>query len=357
LATSFRSTYAYDNVLYLVIGEIIEAVSGETWENFVTNHILEKIGMKNSNAYFSYVNRKENSAVPHAKINGIIKQVRALDSDNINPAGGINSCASDMAKWLLCQLDSGRTVEGSKIFSPNVTRQLWCIVTPRPVADFPKELDYAKQNFSGYALGFGVIDYRGRKIIRHYGGVPGSVSEVSMIPELKLGVVVLTNQESFDACDALTDYFFDHFLGVQPENYIEACKHYAEHTDSINSATESKLMKTRNFISHPSLPLKNYANCYEDKWYGEINIELKEDKLEISFLKTEDLIGYLEHYQYDTFIVKWKNPEIRADAFITFSLNPDGTIERATMKAVSLRTDPSFDFQDLLLKPKIINGH
>ncbi|MEW5843114.1 MAG: serine hydrolase, partial [Bacteroidota bacterium] len=351
LKTSFRSAYAYDNVLYLVAGAVIEAVSNEPWEDFITNHILSKIGMKNSNAYLSSITKEENVALPHAKINGALKKINPYDADNINPAGGINSCAADMAKLLLCQLDSGKIANSSKLFLPNTTKELWQIITPIPLVESPKELSYRKGNFLGYALGFSVRDYRGKKLIIHYGGLPGYISEVSMIPEIKLGVAVLTNQETY-ACDAVTDYILDYFLNAQQVDYINAYKSYVARIDSENNNDVLESSLKRNNESHPSLALEKYEGVYSDAWYGDIEIKLKAGRLVIYFSCTPLLTGVLEHFQYDTFIVRWTDPELRADAYITFALNPDGNIDQVKMKAVSPATDFSYDFHDLLLKPK-----
>ncbi|HLF13682.1 MAG TPA: DUF3471 domain-containing protein, partial [Bacteroidota bacterium] len=101
----------------------------------------------------------------------------------------------------------------------------------------------------------------------------------------------------------------------------------------------------------PSLPLERYAGIYGDPWYGEVAIAMEKGKAVIRFAATPSLVGDLEHWQYDTFIARWRDRELRADAYVTFSLTPEGSIDRATMKAVSPATDFSFDFQDLLLKP------
>jgi CubicO group peptidase (beta-lactamase class C family) len=351
LVTSFRSAYAYDNVLYLIAGEVIEAVSGQTWEDFVAQRILAGVGMTNSNVRHSDAMGKGNIAAPHGKINGNVRPVNPFDSDNTNPAGGINSCADDMAKWLMCQLDSGRVADRSTLFSPSTTRELWSEVTPIPIGDPPPELAQLKANFNGYALGFALRDYHGKKLVTHTGGLPGYVSKVSMIPELKLGIAVLTNQEADAAFAAISYFLLDHFLGAPIVDWIKAYKTFLARIDSLNTETEQKAMSTRNINSHPSLALEKYAGTYTDAWYGDVVIEFKNGKLEIRLAHTPSLIGSLEHYQYDTFIARWNDPELRADAYVSFALNPDGSIDRAKMKAVLPATDFSFDFQDLVLKP------
>ena len=117
------------------------------------------------------------------------------------------------------------------------------------------------------------------------------------------------------------------------------------------AAADLKTATTRNAASRPSLPLASYAGTFRDAWYGDIGIALEGDKLVIRFTKTPSLVGDLEYWQYDTFVARWRDRELRADAFVTFALNPDGSIDQAKMRAVSPSTDFSFDFQDLLLKP------
>ncbi len=351
LATSFRSAYAYDNVLYLIAGEVIETITGQTWEDFVASRILAKVGMTGSNVRHSEAGGGANVATPHAPIDGKVRPVAPFASDNTNPAGGINSSAEDMAKWMIVQLDSGRIAGGGRLFSPRTTRQLWAIVTPIPIGDPPPELAALRANFNGYALGFGVRDYRGKKVVSHTGGLPGYVSKVAMIPELKLGVAVLTNQESGAAFESITYRILDHYLGAPMYDWVAAYKKVRARVDSMTAAAEKRAVAGRDSLSRPSLPLSKYAGTYTDAWYGEVVITHDNGKLAIHFAPTPSLVGDLEHYQYDTFIARWHDRELRADAYVTFALNPDGSIDQVKMKAVSPATDFSFDFHDLLLKP------
>jgi len=351
LVKSFRSAYAYDNVLYLIAGEVIEAVSGETWEQFVASHILSKVGMTDSNVRHSDAAGGGNVAATHAEIDGKVRPISPFTSDNTNPAGGVNASARDIAKWMIVQLDSGRVADGTRLFSPRTTVQLWSIVTPTPSGNPPPELAALRANFNGYALGFGVRDYRGYKLVQHTGGLPGYVSKVAMIPELKLGVAVLTNQESGEAFESITYYVLDHFLGVSRTNWLGAFKTLHARIDSMTARMEKEIAAKRDSTSRPPLPLASYAGTYNDPWYGDVTISLESGNLVIRFDHTPSLVGDLEHWQYDTFVARWRDRELRADAFVTFALNPDGSIDQAKMKAVSPATDFSFDFQDLLLKP------
>ena len=352
-ATSFRSAYAYDNVLYLVAGQLIEAVSGQSWEDFVAGRILKKAGMTGSNVLHSAAVSGGNVAATHAKIDGAVKPIAPFLSDNTNPAGGINSSAEDMAKWMQVLLAGGALQDGSRLFSEGTVRQLTTIVTPlTPGLTTAPELAPLRHGFSGYALGLNVRDYRGTRMWHHGGGLPGYLSRVVMLPDAKVGVTVLTNAESGAVLDAVANHVMDHYLGAPAHDWIEAYRIVMTRSEAMMAEREKRTAAARDATSRPSLTLERYAGTYEDGWYGDIGITMEQGKLVMRFSRTPSLVGDLEHWQYDTFVVRWRDRELRADAFVTFALNPDGSIDQAKMRAVSPTTDFSFNFHDLLLKPK-----
>jgi len=351
LSTSFRSTYAYDNVLYLAAGELIEAVSGQNWHDFVKTRIIDKLGMRETGVRHSDIERLPNAASAHARVGGVIRPVNPFVSENSDAAGGIVTNARDIAKWLIVQLDSGRTATGTRLFKPSTTRELWAVVTPLAVGPPPPELTALRSNFAGYGLGFSLRDYRGYKLVSHTGGLSGFVSRIAMIPELRLGVAVFTNQESEDAFMALSCRILDHYIGAGDTDWISGFAQVRARTDSLRAARERQTVLKRDSLSRPSLPLDKYAAVYEDAWYGAVSIAKEAEGLVMRFSHSPGMVGDLQHWQYDTFVVRWRDRELRADAFVTFTLTAEGTIDRANMKAVSPSTDFSFDFQDLLLKP------
>src|SRR6478672_13674668 len=349
-ATSFRSAYAYDNVLYQVAGELIESVTGQTWEQFVSTRVLPKVGMTESNVSHADMSGPD-VATPHAEVDGVVRPIAPFTGESTNPAGGINSTADDMAKWMIVQLDSGRLADGSRLYPAATTRQLWRVVTPLVASPPPAELAWTAANFRGYALGVNVTEYQGRKVLTHTGGLPGYVSEVTMIPELRLGVAVLTNQESGSAFHSITMRALDGFLGVPAHDYPAIYAKMDQAALAQARRTESESAAKRDSASGPSLPRAAYAGSYSDPWYGDIAIAQEKGNLVIRFSHTPSLVGDMVHWQHDTFIARWRDRELRADAYVTFALNPDGTIDHATMQAVSPLTDFSFDFQDLFLTP------
>jgi hypothetical protein len=240
---------------------------------------------------------------------------------------------------------------GSRIFSRRTTAELWTPVTPQPLSDPPTELAPLRAHFRFYALGFELRDYRGRFVVTHTGGLPGYVSRVVLVPEIKLGVAVLTNQESGAAFNAAVFSVIDHYLGTTDTDWVSAYETVLARSEAALAAADSSISASRDAKSGPSLRPQDYAGTYRDAWYGDVRIEADGPALTIRFLPTPSLVGTLEHWQYDTFIARWWDRELRADAFVTFVLDPRGKIDRVKMSAVSPATDFSFDFQDLLLEP------
>lgn len=350
-ASSFRGAYAYDNVLYTVAGEVIKAVSGRVWEDFVAERILKKVGMTGSNVRHSAAAEGGNVAAPHARVEGAVRPVAPFTSDNTNPAGGINAGAEDMAKWMLVRLARGKLADGTALYSERTAREIETPVTITPNSPPPVELAALKSNFAAYALGVGVRDYRGQRVLTHTGGLPGYVSQVTLLPERRLGIAVLTNAESTEAFAALTWQIIDHDLGAPATDWTAAYLKIRTRGEAETAAALGRSTTARDASSKPSLSLDKYAGTYTDAWYGDVALTEEGGHLVMRFSRTAALTGDLEHWQHDTFIVRWRDRELRADAYVTFALNPDGSIERARMEAVSPETDFSFDFQDLDLRP------
>jgi len=350
-ATSFRSAYAYDNVLYLVAGQLIERVSGQSWSDFITNRIMRPVGMKEANSTHAAAGEPGgNVASTHARVNGTVQVVKPFSDPNTDPAGGINAGANDMARWMIAQMDSGR-VGDKRLWKPTTTRQQWSLVTPIPTGRMPAELAPYSASFSGYGLGFFLRDYRGQKLVTHTGGLPGYVSLLMMIPDQKIGVVVLTNQESGAAFQSIGLRVLDYYLKAPPFDWLAGYTTRMARVDSMMAAENRATAAARDSASRPSLPLARYAATYEDPWYGTITVSMGGSGLVMQFDKSPDLVGDMEHWQYDTWLVKWRDRELRADAFVTFTLDEAGKVAGATMKPASPEVDFSFDFQDLHLTP------
>ena len=348
--SSFRSAYAYDNVLYIVAGEIFPAAGGATWDEFVTKRILAPLGMTETGTTIAYFTAARNRAAPHAVEHGTLQIVPIDSVDNTAPAGGIVSNVTDLAKWLICRLDSGRYA-GGRLFSERQAREMWSGQTILPIADPDPPLAALRPNFSEYGLGWRLRDYRGERIVSHTGGLAGMSSQITLVPAAQLGIVVLTNSEA-DLMAALSYRLLDDFLpGAGPR--VDWVGAFAQAAVLDRAQADSTLRATtagRDSLSQPSLPLERYAGRYRDALYGDASITLENGRLVLRFSHSPAFVGDLEHWQHDTFIARWRTAHIE-DAYVTFALNPDGSIDRFRMAAVSPLADFSFDYQDLEFRP------
>ena len=347
-ATSFRSAYSYDNVLYAAAGEVAATAAHESWDALVRERILTPLGMNETRTGLADLRSGDVLATPHAVIDQKL-QVVPLDSvDNLGPAAGLISNVTDIAKWMMAQLDSG-SAGGTRLWSPRQTREMWSSQTIMPITDPKPPLATLRPNFAAYALGWRVRDYRGHKLVSHTGGLAGMTSRTTLVPDQRLGIVVLTNGES-DMIEALTYEVLDQAFGAPPSDWIAAFRANSDLEQAEADSTLKAQRLARDSTSHPSLPLAKYAGRYRDAMYGDATIALENNALVLRFTHSPAFVGDLDHWQYDTFRTHWRTPNI-PDAFVTFALNPDGSIAQFTMAAISPLADFSFDYQDLRFIP------
>ncbi|WP_434988338.1 serine hydrolase [Xanthomonas melonis] len=353
LKGGFRDRYAYDNILYAVAQKVIEQVSGQSYAQFLQQRIFVPVGMRGARFNADHLQPGDNAAVGHAKYDFTdLRTVAPLTWSNNSGAGGIYASAHDMALWMKVQLAGGQLPDGTPLFSAKRQREMWSMITPIAVGDAPvPELAGAMPNFAGYGEGWSLSDYRGHRMVWHTGGWPGMVSRLTLLPEQKLGVVVLTNQEVGAAFGALTLQVLDAYLHLPPTDWTTAYAKAVEKTGADADAGWARHRQARAARSTPSLPLSAYAATYRDPWYGDMVIRQDGKRLRMQFAKTAQLLGTLEHWQHDSFIVRWDDRSLNADAFVNFALTADGAVRELRMEAVSPLTDFSFDFQDLVLTP------
>lgn len=353
LKGGFRDRYAYDNILYAVAQQVIEQVSGQSFASFLQQRIFDKVGMRGTRYNADHLLPGDKPAVGHAKYDFTdLRTVAPLTWSNNAGAGGIYSNVHDMARWMNVQLAQGQLADGSALFSAKTQQQMWQMQIPQvvPTPSVP-ELAAARPNFAGYGEGWSLSDYRGQKLVWHTGGWPGQVSRLTLVPEQKLGVVVLTNQEAGAAFNAITMSVLDAYLQAPATDWVAAYAAAVAKSQSNADEAWQKHLAARDAKSKPSLPLSGYAGQYRDAWYGDVFVEPQGRTLRLRFGSTAALVGTMQHWQQDTFIVRWDDRSLNADAFVNFSLDPDGKVREVRLQAVSSLTDFSFDFQDLLLTP------
>ncbi|UHQ25181.1 serine hydrolase [Lysobacter sp. 5GHs7-4] len=357
LSGSFRGQYAYDNILYGVAQLVIEQASGQSYERFLRTRILEPLGMRDTRYNSDALKPGDNVATGYAKADfKDLQPAPRMAWANVSGAGGLYSSVHDMTQWMRAQLDGG--VYGrsggkeQRLFSAARQKAMWSIVTPIAIGEpSVPELAAARPNFLGYGEGWQLSDYRGRKLVWHTGGWPGMVSRVTLVPEHKLGIVVLTSAELPGAFQAVTLRALDAYLDAPRTDWTAAYgaaldKSLAKGDDDWKQHEAARTLGTQ-----PSLALAKYAQTYRDPWYGDVIVEQRDGKLRMRFARSQALVGELQHWQHDSFIVRWDQRWLNADAFVDFALTADGKVRELRMESVSPNTDFSFDFHDLRLTP------
>lgn len=352
--SSFRSQYDYDNSLYIVAGMVIEQVSGQSFETYLEERLLFPLGMYDCAASLGRELEDARKATPHVSVAGELQTTpTGLLGNTAAPAGGILCSARGMAKWMTFVLQDGVTADGERLISETQFAELFSPVTITRTPAYLSE--HAGAELSAYALGWSVSTFHGQPLHSHGGGVLGMTTHLMLLPREGLGVFVSNNLMSaaprpvaYDIAELFMDA--DHEAGVGPD-WVGIVDELMQQRRDSGADVVAEAMAGRDADSSPNLPLEAYAGTYRDPWYGEITLTLEDDgRLWFRSPRSEPLTGPLEHFQHDTFIVRWKDRRLDADAYITFSLTPGGEVDGARMKAVSPNTDFSFDFHHLDLR-------
>ncbi|MDH5823324.1 serine hydrolase [Luteimonas sp. RD2P54] len=363
-ATSFRSGYAYDNILYVVAGELVAAVSGSTWEDFIRERVFAPAGMTTSVSHEDDRFANPNRAQPHARIDG---RVRGLGAQRVlpereglgqvaAPAGGLSSSANDLARWLQVQLGQGALPGGGgRLYSEASARAMWTPQVLMPVRRYPPPIDGITPQFSTYALGWNVQDYRGTRLVQHGGAVFGVLTMVVLVPDHEVGFALQMNAEDVHVLRGLMYELLDHYLDGAAEDWpqkdwVAAFAEWNRARLEAGVAALDAAGEDGGARGSPSLPPSGYAGAYADPWYGPIAIGERGGRLRIDFSQSPGMVGTLRHHRHDTFRADWDDGSIEP-AYVTFALDAEGRVDRITMKAVSPVADFSYDYHDLLFTP------
>ena len=319
----FRTRYQYQNLMFMVAGQIIPEVTGKSWDDFIDQRIFRPLGMDESNTSIRYLEAIDNVAVPHEIVSGNLVPIEYDNVDGIGPAGGINSNIVDMARWMLINLKGG-SYKDKQFLSPRVMRQIHSIQFPLPVSSSSQE-DFGTR-FHGYGLGWSISDYRGYKMISHGGGLSGMISFQALIPEKNLGVIVLTNFAPNRLARALTNRILDHFLDAPERDWSGIYLEAQEEAEKRRDNSDKELVASRVEGTKPSLTLEKYIGYYHDAFSGKAEVRMENDRLVFDYNPRH--IGDLEHWHYDTFRVTWRHGifDMPGQSFLTFYLDEKGKV-------------------------------
>lgn len=348
-AYSFRSRYGYQNVMFIAAGELVEAVSGKSWDALLSERIFGPLGMASANTSLRERGDDDNWATPHVRVHGTVQPIEPENVDNLGGAGAINASARDLSRWLLLQLGRGK-FHDERVYTEKQAAEMWSPQTIVPIGKSSPGLRSRQPHFAAYGLGWRLKDYRGRKLVYHGGGLAGMTSLTTLVPEEHLGIVVLTNQET-SVTRALTYWILDRYLGAPETDWTARQLKAAEERWRLRIAPKLEAIeKSRIPSTSPSLELEDYTGRYTDVLYGDAVVEKDGAGLRLRFVKSPPFDARLEHWHYDTFVARFNHHSI-ADAFVTFTLGPDGSVEAMLMKPYSPTADSSYDYKDLRFEP------
>jgi len=354
VTSSFRSRYAYDNLLYIVAGELVAAVSGMPWEEFVAQHIFKPLGMDRCYAGGIDVGKVSNLVATHVLVDDkLIIDVPNLINDKTSlmaAAGGIKCSVSNLLSWVDMLLQGG-SLNNQGVISLEQRDMLWKSVTPLSISDKLRELEDI--HYRGYALGWRVSDYHGHWTVSHTGTLSGSASKIILLPDQKLGIVILTNRDSGDARNALYHGLMQEFSTGKNIDWVDYVqKERAEKNKRIQQAastmatTEVTLYPNENSIAN-SKENKALLGTYIDPWFGKIIISKVKDTVRFQSDKSPRLKGEVFFYKDNQWWVKWDNRSFNADAWLHFNYSQASENTTLLMEAISPDFDKSFDFKDL----------
>ena len=342
----FRSDYVYSNVMYTLAGEIVTAVSGQNWDEFMTNRFFSPMGMSRTNTSINDLHNDGNAAHPHQYIHGEVVTIPIRNWDVASPAGGINSTAYDMAKWMLMQLDSGSFEENSYVSS----QSLQTIQTPQ-VSLGAAGVDAPQRS---YGYGYNITDYRGYRMLTHGGATDGMNTTYVLLPEENLGIIVMTNVfNTFREAVART--IIDHVLDISGPDWNEL------YLTSYNNQYETVKAEREEFeatrISGTSTT--HLLDAFTGRFYNNIyeNAEVKNEngQLILTIFDDENLTADLEHWHHNTFRINWRNPAQREE-FLQFHMNLEGEIDRMEIRytlrprLLQIGAYPTNYYRDVLYK-------
>jgi len=348
--TSFRSGYAYDNLLYILAGEVVSRVSGMPWSEFVETQLFAPLGMVNCRATHRRVPSDANRAVPHVVGENGLQTAGYFNSEFAGPAGGVNASVNEMMNWVMTQLNHGKMPGGQRLFSRRSHAEMWkpvtitAVVPPRAAGD--------KVRIRMYALGWKISEHSGFQTISHTGGLEGMLTTVLMVPEKRLGIMVFTNQQAGLARQAILSVLLQGLLERRADRTFDDYVTASEKKSDAALATMAAAWADRDADSPPSLKHAAYAGVYSDPWYGNVEIREHDGELRFESAVSPRLAGRICHFQHNTFVVEWDDRTMMADAYLRFEVGIDGRVERLEMKGFDPRIDFSYDFHHLDLRPR-----
>jgi CubicO group peptidase (beta-lactamase class C family) len=312
----FRSASVYSNAMYTVAGEIIPAVTGTSWDDFLAERLFRPLGMLRTTTSSAALAGDANAAAPHQEIDGRVQPIPVRDWTPAAPSAAVNTSAREMAEWLRLQLGEPGVHDGRRLLADSTMRAMHAPVVVsggNPLTGTP---------LSGYGLGWGVREFGGRWISQHSGATDGMNTMLALVPQANLGVVVMTNTFN-NLMTAVAYRVLDAYLGLPERDWGAAVWQGHQSLMARATARRDSIHAARRAGTRPSLPLAGYAGTYVDSLYLDATVRLLDGRLVLNFWGDPEMTADLEHWEDDTFRAVWRNRSMREE-FLRFVPGDDG---------------------------------
>ena len=343
---SFRAHYGYCNAAFLTAGEIIPLVTDTSWDDFLKYHYFIPLKMNRTSTTYKTIMSDNNACKPYTIVDNKLVPLPYANVDNLGPAASINSCVKDLANWLLMQLDSGR-FEGKQVIpfeALQMTRSSQMIVKDMPAS--------SGAIFQTYGLGWFLLDYNGKKVIRHDGGADGFVTTTCFIPSLNLGIVVLTNTDANAFYSALRSQIIDSYMNLPYSNQSERLYKIVSANTKADDKELNKMREVAAKKPKPSMKLEDYVGKYKNEVYGDIEITSSPSpdlRSQPTVVKGEGSLTV--HFSHHPFLIGKLEPMGKNEFLCTYNVATYGikkinfTADSGKVKNVTIRVN---DFVDMM---------
>jgi CubicO group peptidase (beta-lactamase class C family) len=300
---SFRSRWGYTNAAFMTAGQVIPKVTGSTWAQFIHDSIFVPLHMDRSLVLSKDMLTAANKASAHTTVNGETKKVAYGRLENMAPAGAISSSANDLSHWIIMQLDNGK-YQNKQIVPASAIAQTR---TPASIIGNGGAL-FNKAHFEFYGLGWFLQEYSGRKIVYHTGGVNGFVTSITLVPEEKLGIIVLTNTDANNFYEALKWEIIDAYMKLPYRNYSNVYLGFQQQQQASGAKWLKEKKDTIAMNNKPSLPVQNFTGTYRHDVYGNMTVAIKNGKLVATFEHHKGRYAELEPLGATRFLASFNDP-------------------------------------------------
>lgn len=338
LSYDHRTNYGYQNIMFIVAGEIVAKLSGMSWEEFIQNRFFQPLEMNNSYSTFAGFEGEENKALPY--VQGSLDEIR--NYDNSGGAAAISSNVEDLSHWIQMWLNDG-IYNGDTLLQAATVRKLLDLHTPISPSSFDRSNGI---EFKGYAQGWFLMDYKGAKVAHHGGGLPGYISKIFIVPSEGIGGIILTNGETSLPNASMYKAIDMHRNTPDAKDwaaiYLNFKKRYEAYLDK--KVEERNAMRNAKLKSNVDKQL--LLGEYEDKVYGKATVSMKDGKLIFSMLPAKEIFtSEMTHWQQNTYEIIFKD-KFLPNGYVTFDLDANGKVAGLKVEL----PNPDFHFYKLDFK-------